>query len=117
MSGIYFSFGGAAKLRRPGGRAAPHLHVNEPKKTGARNARARTRGQNPLVAIYVLLHWEAYNKGSFVGHIGSSIRREDIQIHTDRNRGTKEQCGCSLNFDLCKFFLIVNYKQNAGGKY
>jgi hypothetical protein len=32
-----------------GGRAAPVRRGNEPKKTGARSARARTRGQNPLV--------------------------------------------------------------------
>jgi hypothetical protein len=31
------------------GRAAPRLGGNEPKKTGARSARGRTRGQNPLV--------------------------------------------------------------------
>ncbi len=45
---LFFIFGGAAKLRR-GGRAAPVWRVYEPKKTGARSARARTRGQNPLV--------------------------------------------------------------------
>jgi hypothetical protein len=32
-----------------GARSAPVLHVNEPKKTGARSGRVRTRGQNPLV--------------------------------------------------------------------
>jgi hypothetical protein len=31
------------------GRAAPIWHVNELKKMGARSARARTRGPNPLV--------------------------------------------------------------------
>ena len=35
-----------------GGRAAPRWGGNELKKTGARSARARTRGQNPLVSIY-----------------------------------------------------------------
>jgi hypothetical protein len=46
-------FGGAAKLRLPGGGAQrPVCHVNEPKKTGGRSARARTRGKNPLVNIY-----------------------------------------------------------------
>ncbi len=44
---LFFIFGGAAKLR--GGRAAAIWGFNEPKKTGARSARARTRGQNPLV--------------------------------------------------------------------
>ena len=34
---------------RGGGRAAPRCGVNQPKKTGARSAQARTRGQNPLV--------------------------------------------------------------------
>jgi hypothetical protein len=47
--------GGAAKLRWAGGGAKrPDGHGNEPKKTGARSARARTRGQNPLV-IYTVL--------------------------------------------------------------
>jgi hypothetical protein len=32
-----------------GGAQRPVLFVNELKKTGARSARARTRGQNPLV--------------------------------------------------------------------
>jgi hypothetical protein len=32
-----------------GGAQCPFLRVNEPKRTGARSARARTRGQNPLV--------------------------------------------------------------------
>ncbi len=32
-----------------GGAQRPVWHVNEPKKTGARSARTRTRGQNPLV--------------------------------------------------------------------
>jgi hypothetical protein len=32
-----------------GGAQRPVLCVNELKKTGARSARARTRGQNPLV--------------------------------------------------------------------
>ncbi len=32
-----------------GARSAPFGMLNEPKKTGARSARARTRGQNPLV--------------------------------------------------------------------
>ncbi len=35
-----------------GGAQRPFRHVNEPKKTGARSARARTRGQNPLVSKY-----------------------------------------------------------------
>jgi hypothetical protein len=32
-----------------GGAQRPFCRVNEPRKTGARSARARTRGQNPLV--------------------------------------------------------------------
>jgi hypothetical protein len=39
---------------RGGGRAAPRLG-NELKKAGARSARARTRGQNPLVAYILCL--------------------------------------------------------------
>ncbi len=39
-----------------GGRCvAPRLARHEPKKTGARSARARTRGQNPLVIVYSLI--------------------------------------------------------------
>ncbi len=51
---IVYSFilGGAAKLRWSGGGAKrPDGHGNKPKKTGARSARARTRGQNPLVDL------------------------------------------------------------------
>jgi hypothetical protein len=36
-----------------GGAQRPVWRGNEPKKTGARSARARTRGQNPLVSIYL----------------------------------------------------------------
>ncbi len=43
-----FYFGGSSEAAM-GGRAAPVGRGNEPKKTGARSARARTRGQNPLV--------------------------------------------------------------------
>ncbi len=47
---VYFLIlGGAAKLRWEGGAQRPVRHGNEPKKTGARSARARTRGQKPLV--------------------------------------------------------------------
>ncbi len=49
---FYFILGDAAKLRWAGGGAQrPVSRVNEPKKTGARSARARTRGQNPLVFL------------------------------------------------------------------
>ncbi len=47
---VYFLIlGGAAKLRWEGGAQRPVRRGNEPKKTGARSARVRTRGQNPLV--------------------------------------------------------------------
>jgi hypothetical protein len=50
-----FILGGAAKLRWAGGGAKrPDGHGNELKKTGARSARARTRGQNPLVSYSFL---------------------------------------------------------------
>jgi hypothetical protein len=56
---LFFIFGGAAKLRWAGrGTQRPIWHVNEPNKTGARSARARTRGQNPLV--YKYQSWLAY---------------------------------------------------------
>ncbi len=41
-----------AKLRWAGGAQRPVWRGDEPKKTGARSARARTRGQNPLV-LYI----------------------------------------------------------------
>jgi hypothetical protein len=44
----------AAKLRWAGGAQRPFWRGNAPKKTGARSAWARTRGQNPLVK-YILL--------------------------------------------------------------
>ncbi len=40
---------------RRGGAQRPVWHVNDSKKTGARSARARTRGQNPLVIDNVLV--------------------------------------------------------------
>ena len=36
-----------------GGTQRPVQRGNAPKKTGARSAQARTRGQNPLVYLYV----------------------------------------------------------------
>jgi hypothetical protein len=38
-----------------GGAQRPVRRGNAPKKTGARSARARTRGQNPLVLSYIYL--------------------------------------------------------------
>jgi hypothetical protein len=50
---IFFILGHVAKLRWAGGGAQrPVWRANESKKTGARSARARTRGQNPLVDKY-----------------------------------------------------------------
>ncbi len=44
---VYFlNFGGSSEAAVGGG---PVGRESEPKKTGARSARARTRGQNPLV--------------------------------------------------------------------
>jgi hypothetical protein len=45
----FYIFEGASKLRWAGGAQRPVGRVNEPNKTGMRSARARTRGQNPLV--------------------------------------------------------------------
>jgi hypothetical protein len=62
---IFFFFGGgAAKLRWARGAQRPVGRGNEPKKTGARSARARTRGQNPLVAKY--LRTSSYIKKPFL---------------------------------------------------
>ena len=46
---VIFCLGGAAKLRWTGGAQRPVGRGNELEKTGARSARARTRGQNLLV--------------------------------------------------------------------
>jgi hypothetical protein len=46
-----------------GGRVAPRLARHEPKKTSERIARARTRGQNPLV------HTESYSDFEVVAGI------------------------------------------------
>ncbi len=46
---LFFSFGGSSKAAMGGGAQRPVGRGNKPKKTGARSARARTRGQNPLV--------------------------------------------------------------------
>ncbi len=39
-----------------GGVQRPILNVTEPKKTGARSARKRLRGQNPLVIIIIIIN-------------------------------------------------------------
>jgi hypothetical protein len=65
---IVYSFilGGAAKLRWAGGGAKrPDGHGNEPKKKGARSARARTRGQNPLVLYNYLIYVLCSSLGYF----------------------------------------------------
>ncbi len=50
VSGLFFYFGGCSEAAMGGGGAQrPVWHGNEPKKMGARSARARTRGQNTLV--------------------------------------------------------------------
>ncbi len=46
---VYFLFWGSSEAAMGGGTQRPVGRGNEPKKTGARSARARTRGQNPLV--------------------------------------------------------------------
>jgi hypothetical protein len=46
---LFFYFGGSSVAALGGGAQRPVGRGNEPKKTGARSARARTRGLNPLV--------------------------------------------------------------------
>ncbi len=51
-SRFFYFWGSGEAAMGGGGRAAPRwAYSNEPKKTGARSAPARTRGQNPLVCI------------------------------------------------------------------
>ncbi len=52
---IFYFWGSSEAAMGGGGAQRPVCHVNEPNKTGARSARARTRGQNPLVPIMVYL--------------------------------------------------------------
>ncbi len=80
IGSVFVYFWGAAKLRWAGGAQRPVGRGNEPKKTGARSARARKRGQNPLVynncidtvsaniirAASIGVPW---NKTSFEGHL------------------------------------------------
>jgi hypothetical protein len=49
---VYILFWGSSEAAMGGGAQRPVGRGNEPKKTGARSARARTRGQNPLVLYY-----------------------------------------------------------------
>jgi hypothetical protein len=53
----YFSFlgGGCSEVAMPGGAQRPVWRVNEPKKTGARSARARTRPQPTSIIIFLIL--------------------------------------------------------------
>jgi hypothetical protein len=61
---LFFVFGGAAKLQWAGGRAAPVGRGNEPKKTGARSARPRTRGQKPTSLGYFVCVSVCHNCGT-----------------------------------------------------
>ncbi len=63
----FFGGGDAAKLRWREGAQRPVWRNNEPKKTGARSARARTRGHNPLVndiclLFYMLFMFQMYTR-------------------------------------------------------
>jgi hypothetical protein len=49
-----FYFGGSSEAAIKGGAQRPVWSGNESKKTGARSARARTRGKNPLVFRYTV---------------------------------------------------------------
>jgi hypothetical protein len=66
-----------------GGRSAqrPVLHVNESKKTGARSARARMRGQNPLVSYicHAFTHLTNRSQGGPNGTIKGS---RDASLHS-----------------------------------
>ncbi len=69
----FFLLRGAVKLQWAGGAQRPVGHGNEPKKTGERSARARTRGQNPLV--YLIIIW--VNFGCFFGH----ALKKNVKVH------------------------------------
>ena len=70
-SSILFNiFEGSNKKQRScdgrGGAQRPVWLGNEPKKTGARSARARTRGQNPLVIKIFLYFSQLFIAGSLL---------------------------------------------------
>ncbi len=88
----------AAKLRLTGGGGAqrPFWRVNEPIKTGARSARARMRGQNPLVMLYLgpvnSVKKSAKSKNTVGGGGGwrwCTLRFADFFIHVARGKLTK----------------------------
>jgi hypothetical protein len=59
-----FIFGGCSEAAMGGlGAQRPVRRGNTPKKTGARSARARTRGQNPLVIYIVAKICEKFHFG------------------------------------------------------
>jgi hypothetical protein len=59
---VYFLFGESSAATMAGGAKRPVGRGNEPKETGARSARARTRGQNPLVSYIFALRLRFYKK-------------------------------------------------------
>ncbi len=56
LGGKYSVRSSEAAMGRGGARSAPFCMLMSPKKTGVRSARARTRGQNPLV-LHIFLQW------------------------------------------------------------
>ncbi len=82
---------------RGGGREAPLLAVNEPKKTGARSARARTRGQNPLVCI----------EGKARLELNYFLSTKHIVIHLRRMLQLKKD----LNISIFIHIFLVETKQ------
>ncbi len=51
---VYILFWGSSEAAMGRGAQRPVGHGNEPRKTGERSARTRTRGQNPLVFKYLM---------------------------------------------------------------
>ncbi len=74
-----------------GGRAAPVQRVNKPKKTGARSARARTRGQIPLVIqeLYITAT-QVYDKKSTKIERNTAYKLSSIGRDSDEKNPGKD---------------------------
>jgi hypothetical protein len=87
-----------------GGAQRPVWHVIKPKKTGARGARARTRGQTPLV-VYIPLHFFLNCRPVGIGQRFSMGLRRKYGVGGLTERSTKEGVITGRNVTLTQFLL------------
>ncbi len=79
----------AVNLRWVGGAQRPVWRGNAPKKTGARSARARTRGQNPLVQLYCNKKYTLDSNYISVPALGNAV----FFVSDQETRVREERCG------------------------